>query len=153
MIEDPYDKLTNLPPELVARLKAGRDQRIDEINKMKEEFARTFKPRDFVHGAYLTPDGRIDPNSDVFTIARWADDYGNSVYIKIVSSRENYPPEPQIRTLFERIQTQQADFIGLDPSEQSRIRTNFATPGEGIDNGFNDYLNNQAMAQQFQKLK
>lgn len=132
-VEDPYE-LKKLPPELVARL--------------KEEAARRFKPRDFVYGTYRTPDGRINPNSDVFTIARWSNDHEHTVYIR-KGSKESYPPEDQIRALSGKVQTQQTAFGSLDPSEQSRIRTD----SSGDRTRFGDYLANEALAAQFQKLK
>lgn len=143
MDEDPTDYLKNLPPEYVEGIKARRAERQARMAQENEEFARKFKFRDSVHFAYRTPDGRIDPNSDVFTIAQWSDDNGNTVYVK-KGSKEDYPPEPQIRTLSERIQAQQTAFNSLDPSEQTRLRT---------DNRFGDYFNNEALAAQFQKLK
>lgn len=149
--EDPYDRLKNLSPELVARLKAGRDQSRAEIARINEEYARTFKPRGFVYGSYRTPNGNIDPDS-VFTIAEWGDDYGNTVYIR-KGSKEKDPLPDQIGTLSGRIQTQQADFNRLDPSEQSRIRTEFTSLGNRTDNRFGAYLANEALGVQFQKLK
>ena len=151
-VEDPYDRLKNLPPELVAKFKADRDRRLGEVAKKKDEFARTFKLRDSVHFSYRTPAGHIDPNSDVFTIAKWSDDYGNTVYVQ-KGSKEAYPAPDRIKARSERIQTQQVGFTALHPSEQSRIRTNFTSPGGRTDNRFSDYLGNEALAQQFQKLK
>lgn len=152
MVEDPYDKLKNLPPDLVARLKAERDARQAKVSGMKEEFARQFKPRDSVHFSYRTPDGHLDPNSDVFTLTRWSDDYGNTIYTE-KGSKEDYPNPDQLRTIAQRVQAQQAAFAALDPSEQTRIRTDFTSSGNKPGDRFGDFLNNAALAEQFQKLK
>lgn len=61
------------------------------------------------------------------------------------------PSQDQIKALADSIQTQQADFNSLDPNEQSRIRTD--SSGGRTDNRFGAYLANEALAQQFQKLK
>ncbi len=128
MPEDPIDKLNNLPPEYVKRFKARRAERQAGMAQQNQEYAQKFKFRDSVHGAYRTPEGGIDPNSDVFSIAQFSDDYGNTVYIK-KGSKENYPPEDQIRTLSGRIKAQQVAFTALDPSEQTKIRTASTLPG------------------------
>ncbi len=148
--EDPYDKLRNLPPEFVDKLKAKRDERQAKENERLEKYAREFKFRDSVIYSYRTPGGHIDPNSGVFSIAQWSDDYGNTVYTNI-GSKEEHPPPDQIKALSEKIQTQKVNFGILDPSEQSRIRTD--SLGGNTDSRFGAYLTNEALAQQFQKLK
>lgn len=155
-VEDPYDKLKNLPPGLVARLKADRDKSKAEIDLKNEEFARKFKFRDSVQGIGRTPSGLMDPSSDIVCIRKFQNDYGDTVYVKSVNSvksidHEAIPPEDQIRALSGRIKVQQAGFQSLDSSEQSRIRTDFTS--SGTDARFGVYLTNEALAQQFQKLK
>lgn len=152
MDKDSLDEFKNLPPEYVEGFKARRAARQARMAGIKEEFTQTFKFRDSVHGTYRTPEGRIDPNSDIFTIAQFSDDHGNTVYIK-KGSKEGYPPEDQIRTLSDRIKTQQEAFTALDPSEQTKIRAASAFPGNQPDNRFSDHLRNDALAAQFQKLK
>lgn len=57
MTEDPIDKLTNLPPEYVERIKARSAARKAQMDQSIETEARRFKFRDSVHGSHRTPDG------------------------------------------------------------------------------------------------
>lgn len=154
-VEDPFDKLKNLPPELVARLKADRDRARAEHEQRNEEHARKFYLRGLVQGIYRTPGGLIDPNSEITAICQWQNGSGDTVYTRTVRTKqaptEVLPSPDQIRVLSERIKTQQANFGSLDPSEQSRIRTD--SSGGRTDTRFGDYLANEALAAQFQKLK
>lgn len=152
MDKDPIDELKNLPPEYVERFKARRAERQARMAGMNEEFARKFKFRDSVHFSYRTPQGNLDPKSDIFTIAQWSDDEGNTVYVQ-KGSKEDYPPEDRIKALSDRIKAQQEAFNALDPAEQTRIKAAPTLPGNQPDNRFSDYLKNVALAAQFQKLK
>lgn len=157
MDNDPYDsdRFKNLPPDLIVRLKAQRSKSQAEMARVQEEYARRFKLRDAVQGIYRTPQGHLDPNSGITNIRQWQDDYGNTVYTRTVSyirqiSAPEFTPD-QVRVLSEQIKTQQNAFDSLDRSEQLRIRTAFTS--SGTDTRFEAYLTNEALGEQFQKLK
>lgn len=143
-IDDRIDKLTNLPPEIRERLKARQAQSQAEMARLNERMANLFNLTDSAHGIYRTADGQMDPSS-MFTIGKFQNSKRETVYVKR-GSKEAYPSQDQIAGISTQIQTQQTDLMKLDPAEQSRIRKEGSAQ-------FGAYLSNEALGQQFARLK
>lgn len=156
------ENLKNLPPEIVARLKANRAQ---TEAKTAQQKADLFIPWDSVSGA-RNPDGTIIPQEPfdlqfritkgthlsalLFSIYKFQDSHGNIVYF--ITTEEEKGNQSHIKALSETIKAQQAGFQRLDPQEQTRLRAG-TDPLGNVGSKCGTYLKNEALGELFKKLK
>lgn len=145
MTEDPVNSFTNISPEILEEFKARRAQRQAGIAGLREQVAMTFIIRDSVLASYPTPEGRIDPNSDIITFGEFQNSKGDTLYTRR-GSKETYPSQDEMAALSARVKSEEANFKALSPAEQARIRR------EGSSQ-FEAYLAQETLKEQFQKLK
>lgn len=139
MDRDPIDSLTNLPPDLREQIKARRASAQAEIRSHDEMRTSLFHLIDSV-----TIVGRT-PNADMTRFSKHQNPKGDIVYLR-QDSKEAYPSQDQIAALSTRIKAEEVDFKTLDSSEQAKIR-------KGGSPRFSSYLSNEALREQFQKIK
>lgn len=147
MPEDSFEELIKrLPPEMAEKQRAARAKREAEMARLNERTANLFQPTDAVHGAYRTPEGTPDPKT-VFTIRKWQNPNGDTLYLKHSQTQQ----EPDLSqdgmiALAQRVRNDEKEFKALNYTEQSRIRREGSAQ-------FGAYLANEALKEQFRRLK
>lgn len=122
--------------------------------QIKDRLAHMPKKLGSVNDITFDNSGRIV--GPIRMIGQWDDGYKHLVYtetIKTGGSLQMVNPS-QIQPLSERIQTQQAVFEGLNPTEQERIQAGFKSGDKTIDTTpYSAYLQNELLRRRFDELK
>lgn len=139
------DRLKNIPPEIIARMKARRAEVQAKVAEANQVVANLFGLKDSVLVGGRTPGGHLDPNAEVFDIGKFQNSTGDAVYLRR-GAKEDWPSLDQIAASSARVKTEEAGFKALDPLAQTKARQ------EGNPQ-FGTYLSNEALRAQFQKLK
>ncbi len=142
---DEFDKLKNLPPEIIERLKAGRAEVQAKDAEANRVVANLFDLKDSILVEGRTPSGLLDPNAEIFAIGKFQNSKGDTVYLRR-EKQKDWPSLDQIVASSARVKSEEARFRALDPSAQARVR-------QGGSPQFGAYLSNEALREKFQKLK
>lgn len=145
--EDRFEELMRrLPPKMAEEQRATKAKAQAEETARLDKSARLFQLTDTVHGGVKTPQGNIGPDS-VFTIRRWQNQIGDTIYLTHTHTQQTPDlSQDEMLALSTQIKTERANFESLDPSEQAKIRKEGNTK-------FGAYLSNEALGEQFRKLK
>lgn len=144
--EDRFGELMRqLPPKMAEEQRTARAKAQAEETARLNKSASLFQLTDAVHGGMILQ-GNIDPDS-VVTIRKWQNQKGDTVYLTHTHTQQTPDfSQDEMLALSTQIKTERADFEGLDPSEQAKIRKEGNTK-------FGAYLSNEALGEQFRKLK
>ncbi len=156
MDRDPLDELKNLPPEVLAGIKARRAVRqaeFDEQMKALREKEAGYKLQETCVVVNRNAAGQIDINPENTRVLRqWTDAAGHTIFTYTKPSA-SVPDISRLSNLGEVIRFQQSQFSSLPQDEQTKIRDESRNQPLNPSGTYGAYLTNEALSAQFQQLR